>query len=194
MKRESGASLIELMIGVTIFAILLAIGLPNFGEWMQNLQIRTAAESTLSGLHLARAEAIKRNALVRYQLVTTLDGACALDADGPHSIVSLDDPSGACSEVADETVAPRVLQARRATEGSRNVVLAANGTTVNFNGLGRTIPGGMTSIDFSNPVGGICQHIDNAGAMRCLRVNISVGGEIRLCDPKVVDNTDPRFC
>jgi type IV fimbrial biogenesis protein FimT len=194
MFRQTGASLIELMVAVTIFAILLALGIPNMQDWMQNMQIRTAGESTLAGLHFARGEAIKRNALVRYQLVSTLDNTCVLNAAGPHSIVSLDDPTGACSATVDDTVAPRILQVRPAAEGSRNVALAADGTTVMFNGLGRTIPGGLSTIDLSNPVGGACQHVDNAAPMRCLRARISVGGEVRLCDPKVGDNTDPRFC
>jgi hypothetical protein len=30
--------------------------------------------------------------------------------------------------------------------------------------------------------------------MRCLRINISVGGEARMCDPAVTDAADPRIC
>jgi hypothetical protein len=30
--------------------------------------------------------------------------------------------------------------------------------------------------------------------MRCLRVNVASGGDVRMCDPAVLDNTDPRFC
>jgi type IV fimbrial biogenesis protein FimT len=78
------------------------------------------------------------------------------------------------------------------------VVLAATGAgVVHFNGLGRvTSPGGaanLTQVAISNPVGGTCEHVDG-GAMRCLRINISVGGEARMCDPAVTDATDPRIC
>ena len=42
---QRGVSLIELMVGLTIMAILLAFGLPGSTAWIQNSQIRTAAES-----------------------------------------------------------------------------------------------------------------------------------------------------
>ena len=196
MCRESGASLVELMTGGAIVGILLAIGMPNFQEWIQNTQIRTASESTLSGLQLARNEAIKRNALVRYQLVDTLDNVCTLSNAGPHAIVSLADPSNLCDQPMDATVAPGILGVRRADE-SRNVVVAATGATptVVFNGLGRTTTGSdMTMIRLTNPVGGNCQDdLLTPGPMRCLQVTIDVGGQVRLCDP-MVGAGDPRTC
>jgi hypothetical protein len=30
--------------------------------------------------------------------------------------------------------------------------------------------------------------------MRCLRIRISTGGEVKMCDPAVIDATDPRIC
>jgi type IV fimbrial biogenesis protein FimT len=61
-----------------------------------------------------------------------------------------------------------------------------------FTGLGRVIgvlP--ITQIDITNPSGGACQP---AGPMRCLRITIASGGNMRMCDPAVIDATDPRFC
>jgi type IV fimbrial biogenesis protein FimT len=51
----------------------------------------------------------------------------------------------------------------------------------------------MTQVAISNPAGGTCEHVDG-GSMRCLRIDISVGGEARMCDPAVADATDPRKC
>ena len=59
--RQRGLTLIELMIGVVITGILLAMGVPSFASWLQSSQIRTAAGSILDGLQLAHAEAIRRN-------------------------------------------------------------------------------------------------------------------------------------
>ena len=68
----------ELLIGIAIIGILLALAAPNFAVWIQNSKIRTAAESIQNGLQLARAEAVRRNAQVRFQLTTTLDNDCVL--------------------------------------------------------------------------------------------------------------------
>ena len=51
----------------------------------------------------------------------------------------------------------------------------------------------MTQLSISNPTGGTCEHVDG-GNMRCLRIDISLGGEARMCDPAVTDATDPRKC
>ena len=68
----------------------------------------------------------------------------------------------------------------------------APATTVTFNGLGRvTGATPITRIDVTNPSGGPCQP---AGRMRCLQITLSSGGQMRMCDPAVTDNTDPRFC
>jgi hypothetical protein len=30
--------------------------------------------------------------------------------------------------------------------------------------------------------------------MRCLQINVSASGSVRMCDPAVTDATDPRKC
>ncbi|HSG77202.1 MAG TPA: GspH/FimT family pseudopilin [Burkholderiales bacterium] len=195
---QSGVSLIELLIGLAIMGLLIMIGLPNMATWLQNSKIRTAGETMLAGLTLARTEAVRRNQIVRFQMVNNLTSACVISTSGTDWVVSLDDVTGACDAAPSETAAPRVIQRRSGSEGTTSVVLAAaTAGVVHFNGLGRvTSPGGaanMTQVAISNPVGGTCEHVDG-GAMRCLRINISVGGEARMCDPAVTDASDPRIC
>jgi type IV fimbrial biogenesis protein FimT len=198
--RQAGVSLIEMMIAIVILALLLALGLPNMAVWLNNSRLRTTGETVLSGLQLARTEAIKRNQVVRFQLVSDLTSGCALSTQGTSWVVSLEDPSGACHTAPSDTVAPMVVQAKAGDEGGGSVQLQALGAaTAHFNGLGRiTSPSGaanMTRIDIANPVGGVCQHVDaDNGTMRCLRINISTGGEVKMCDPAVADATDPRRC
>jgi type IV fimbrial biogenesis protein FimT len=197
---QAGMTLIELMIGLTIMALLMMIGLPSMTVWLNNSQIRTAGETMLSGLTLARTEAVKRNQIVRFQLVSNLTSGCVITASGTSWVVSLDDPTGACDSTPSETTPPRIIQIRSGSEGTPRTVTAATPVgTVYFNGLGRvTGPGGaanISRIDISNPVGGACENPDGSGGpMRCLRINISVGGEAKMCDPAVSDATDPRIC
>jgi type IV fimbrial biogenesis protein FimT len=191
-------SLIEALIGLVIMGILIAIGLPSMATWLNNSQIRTAGETMLAGLTLARIEAVRRNQVVRFQLVSNLTSGCVITASGTSWVVSQDDPTGLCDQAASDTAAPRIIQTRSGAEGTaRAVIAAATAGTVHFNGLGRvTSPGGalnMTQLAISNPSGGTCEHVDG-GDMRCLRIDISIGGEAKMCDPAVTDASDPRRC
>ncbi len=197
-SSQSGVSLIELLIGLAIMGLLIMIGLPNMATWLNNSQIRTSGETMLAGLTLARTEAVRRNQIVRFQMVSNLTSGCVISTAGADWVVSLDDPTAACDAAPSEVAAPRIIQTRAGSEGTQRAVVAATTAgVVHFNGLGRvTSPGGaanMTQVAISNPVGGTCEHVDG-GAMRCLRINISVGGEARMCDPAVTDATDPRIC
>lgn len=197
-----GFSLIELMLTLAVLGMLIMIALPNMGTWLQNTQIRTAAEGMQAGLQLARAEALKRNTTVRFQLVDTLTSACALSATGRNWVVSLGETSALCNTDASETVAPQIIQKRSSAEGSPNaVVTATGGNSVWFNGLGRliqppTAPAAFTQINVTNPNNGACKTVAGNEPMRCLRVTINSGGTIRMCDPAVdpADLTDPRRC
>ncbi len=71
--RNSGFSLLELMIVITLAAIITAVGIPSFQNTVAN-QRRTAAVNELAlAFNLARSEAIKR---VRYvSICKSNDGA-----------------------------------------------------------------------------------------------------------------------
>ena len=47
--QQAGVTLIELVIGIAIIAILLTLSLPSMQLWMRDLQIRAGAESILEG-------------------------------------------------------------------------------------------------------------------------------------------------
>jgi type IV fimbrial biogenesis protein FimT len=199
-SRQRGISLIEVMITVAIVVILLAVAIPGMSSWAQNAQIRTMADSIQAGLQLARSEAVRRNTTMRFQLMDTADNACAPSLSGGVWVVSQRDASGACATAPEEDASavastnPVIKQIRRASEGSRNAVVAATAATVIFNALGQPTTGANT-IDVTNPTGGTC--VAATGQMRCLRIVLTVGGQIRLCDPartSTVANPDPQAC
>jgi type IV fimbrial biogenesis protein FimT len=66
----TGFTLIELMIALAIGAILLMLGLPSFNEFLRNSEIRSTTESLVNGLRVARTEAVRRNQLVTFTLVS----------------------------------------------------------------------------------------------------------------------------
>ena len=173
-SAQSGMSVIELLIGIAIVSMVIALGLPSYGAWIQNTQIRNATEAVLNGMQLARNEAVRRNLNVELAL-------------GAQSSWTISVPSTA-----------EVIQTRNFGAGSKNVTVAItpNGTNrITFNSLGRVInnttanPAPITRLDFTVPT-----TILAATAARSLQIRVDAGGTVRMCDPAVTVVTDPRYC
>jgi type IV fimbrial biogenesis protein FimT len=70
-----GFSLLELMVVVSITAILLTVGIPSFQSTMLRARGAALADTLITSIYFARSEAVSRNALV--SLCASIDGvAC----------------------------------------------------------------------------------------------------------------------
>ena len=191
---QAGHTLIEMAVVMAIAGILLGYAAHSYREWIANSQIRTAAETLAEGLSAARNEAIRLNRTVGFHLVSDLSDSCELTDTGTSWVVSADDPAGQCDEDASEDKAPQIVAKRAGSERTATVsvvALAADGSkadSVRFNGVGRVVSGGK-------PIASIAvdSSVLDADQTRDLRVVVSSGGMIRMCDPKV-GNEDTRRC
>ena len=192
-NQQRGVTLIEVMTTVAIISITLSLGIPSYTEWLQNAQIRTAAESMQAGIQLARAEGLKSNGAVRFQLMSTVDANCEPSLSGTNWVISVDDASGQCQQT-NAAAAPFITRFKAASEGTRNVTVLASQESIAFSGLGQVTPAAADTItiDIENPTGGTC--LADGGTMRCLRLQVSNGGQVRMCDPSVAASDDPRKC
>ena len=179
LRDSQGFSLIELLVGIVIIAILASVGAPSLMTWIQNSQLRTASETILNGLQLARAEAVQRNTNVLF----SLNGVSNIDSSWT---VCLPDPlnPGTCSATT--------IQSRNGTEGTTYANINADVQTVGFNGLGRAT--NAMKIHVTPPVGGsTCQAL--GGPMRCLDIVVaSPGGQILMCNPAFHRSSNPQGC
>lgn len=197
IKRGSrGFSMIEIAITLTIAALLMLFGLPSFQAWLQNTQIRNAAESIQNGISRARMEAVRSNQNVRFTLVSltdarNMDSSCAASAVGSSWVVSLDVPDGECDEEPGSAAAPRIIETHAAGDGNLGAAVDAKdadgsaAATLTFNGFGR-----LTGV---KPISTIDLASAASGDYRLLRVVVTPAGAVRLCDP-AVDAIDPRSC
>ncbi len=172
-RRQTGVTIIELLIAVVLLSLLVGIGVPTFRSWIQNSEIRTAADGILNGVQLARAEAIRRNKPVEFVLREGANWAVLLPSDRANPV-----------------------QERAGSDGSKNAVIdtsPAGADRITFNPIGA--PAGKNQ-NGSFPIGSIdITGTQEVSGLRPLRIVISVSGGVRMCDPDdKLPAGDPRRC
>jgi type IV fimbrial biogenesis protein FimT len=178
-RKALGASLVELMIGIAIFAIAMGMGVPSYRAWIQNTQIRTAAESLQNAMQKAKVEAVKRNANVEFVLAA--DPIWKIKLAGGIEIERVNQ-----EEFKTHSNGGAVVQ---------NVTLAVTpntATTLTYTGLGQladnadgTAKISIISLDSSTL---------SAAESRNLQINVGdINGNAKICDPNL-NNDSPSVC
>lgn len=80
MQRTTGFTLAELLVCLTLFSLLVGLGIPAFSETLRRNRLTVAANEFLTVVHFTRAEAIKRNG--RVTLCKSPDGAACVEDGG----------------------------------------------------------------------------------------------------------------
>ena len=81
IAKQTGLTLIELMIAIVILAIVMAIAAPSMLEFRERKQLRGAAEALYSNLYYARSEALKKNSNIFVNFSAGNDGAWCVGLD-----------------------------------------------------------------------------------------------------------------
>lgn len=200
IRIHRGFSLIELIVGLAILGLLMALGLPQYATFISNARLRATTEGITNGLNLARAEAVKRN--TRVELVFTDDepieplvNTVVASTTGPNWVVRAWVPA---------TSSYDFIEGKLGAEGSgktgaSGVTVATVTTgiydgTVTFTGFGALNSAQPISFQVTFPTAGACDTVATQGPLRCLNVNVTPGGQIRICDPKITTAKDTRAC
>ena len=189
---ERGFTLIEVMVTITLLGVLLGLAAPSFSLWTRNAQVRTVSDALQNGARLAQTEAVRRNRQVVFFLSNDTDctGTTAPAANGSFWVIrsvplTAGDPAETvrCGNLADSSLG----------------VTLAGPTAICFNSMGRQVanasPGAGTASCALVASGLSSYDVAALGSDRPLRVLVTVGGQVRQCDPaRTLSATAPDGC
>ena len=169
---RNGFTLVELMIGIAIIAILLMLALPTYRDFRANTQVRNAADTIMHGVRLAQVEGIRLNQNVTLEIDPAV-GWQIRDAGGVTiGNETFNDPTGQL------VITPQPVGAVKLT----------------YSPLGQYI-GPNNPDDGSTAVTSIQVTTTAISAPNSLRVTTDpVWGGARVCEPKFVYPADPAGC
>ena len=61
VRRQSGFTLVEVLVVIGLIAVISAFAVPTFINWLPDYRLRSAAHDLLSNFQKAKLEAVKRN-------------------------------------------------------------------------------------------------------------------------------------
>lgn len=178
--HAAGFTMIEMVVTVSILAILIAIAVPSMSGWLANNRVRTTAQSLLNGMQLAKAEAIRSNQRVRFSL------------DGTGGAWTVRRSIGVCNF---DTAATSLVEAYTTTSQNAGATLSA--LTDDGNAASTFIFGanGFQACDIAAQFRTLTVSAGTADDTR--RIATSIGGRLLLCDPDLnhkLSSGDPRKC
>ena len=196
---SQGFTLIEVIITIVVFGILSALAVPSMSTWISNVKVRTVADGLQNGIRLAQAESLRRSRQVVFSLTNSTNPQTSLTATagGAYWSVNVIPSMTDGSEATAAFVESGVLTA---STGS-GVTISGGPAEICFNSVGRLVINTTTGV-----AGGSCglptttppkwtYLVQKAGADRPLQVQVSLGGQVHMCNPnKVLSATDPDGC
>lgn len=169
MKKQSGLTLIELMITVVVIGILLALAGPSFLSHIKDNRRTTFINELVSSLNLARSEAAKSNSTVA--ICPSSDGlACAGNNYDAGWIVFRNDDSDQPPAV--DSPGELILRVHEGTlyPGTSLRATAGVDTGINFQASGRPVNSGDIT------------YCDDRGADHARSVIVNLVGVIMASD------------
>lgn len=93
---QAGFTLMELLLGIAVLAILTTMALPAFTQFIQNNKLASEANEMVASFQFARSEALKRGLPV--QICSSKDGT-ACDGNWNQGWMAMVDPGGTEEEI-----------------------------------------------------------------------------------------------
>lgn len=202
--KVSGLTLIEIMVTLALVASLGFAAMYPMQEWVNNNRIRSTADILHTGLQQAKVEAIRRSQTV--VLALTDDSSFAAAGAAISTLKTANQSAG------DQRVHARhwglfttqrvgspadYIDAGIAIDSSAMQVTITGPKAICFNSTGRLVARTNAQIGVGDA---ICEataipavydiKMESFSKARNLRILVSVGGHIRMCDPNKINTLD----
>ena len=197
-RGRGGFTLIELMVTLSVFALLALLAMPAFNTWIANNRVRAMAEDMSNGLLLAKTEALRRSRQTVFALTTESTPSSATTSAGAPAYAAV---TGNASNWA-VSVVPSLLDSAGlfvrggtlAADIGAGVVITGP-AAVCFDPLGNVVTDAAAIADTG--VGQPCSAPANssqpalvysirsasAAGDHPLQIEVGLGGRVRLCNP-----------
>ncbi|HED34908.1 MAG TPA: prepilin-type N-terminal cleavage/methylation domain-containing protein [Gammaproteobacteria bacterium] len=143
-RRQTGFTLIEMMVTVGLVSILLSVGVPSFREFIKDGALTAGNNELVTAFNLARSEAVKRGA--RVTVCKSANQTACTTSDGWEKgwLIFTDENNNGVYDSANETLI-RVHGAMAAS-----ITAVGNGTVINYvsyvmSGKSQQVPSGLQS-------------------------------------------------
>ena len=202
-RRTRGLTLLELLVTLTIFSFMLAIGIPNASNWLLGNRARGASEFYVDGFSLARRQAVMHNSFSRISLTPNVNTG-QMDWQVDICFVS---PATQCGAAEDgwSTVAAPAANDPEGAAGYKSVLRAADALPSSEVLLPSTVPEGSSQVYYT-PVGWVdtrfAQRLTTlrldpaaryAGELKSVALVVTLAGMASKCDPNA-SALDTRAC
>lgn len=183
-NRNSGFTLLELMVVVTIAAVILGLGIPNLTQFIRNNRMTSAANDMLAAIHTARTEAVKRRAFITLCFTANPNDPAPTCANGGRGwIVFVDDANPAATDAND---------ANYAVDGGETVLLRHDPLPAEFTSMNKA-PANTKGIVFTQSGFARTTNIPLTGVVLCdARGNSAVYGVLNSAARAIVISVTGR--
>lgn len=174
-KSASGFTLIELVITMSIAAVLLGIGVPSFLNAVKNSRMNNFYSALVSTLYLARSEAVKQSNSISV-CARANDTTCG--SDWNNGWIAFVENPGAGTAIGTIDATDIVLKIHQASTGGKVIIsnnaLSQGAASTSSQNFIRYFSDGS-----SNWTGGTFQLCDDRGTDYTQALNIAFTGDIR---------------
>lgn len=188
-----GFTLVELMITITIGAILLSLAVPAFDELLRGYRLTAQTNQVVSALHFAKAEAARSGARVSLRALADDTWGGVLCIVVANRVIDLN----ADGDVADagENMSPIVTTGSPLCPGVANVL---RGLPAGNGNITVTRTSGNTQLISFEPTGQVSSgnavlQLCHDGSNNCRQIAVNTSGRIAASEiPRPVEETEPE--